>query len=736
MESTSGTEKVEARPAKNQAVQPDSTSEDNASGSEESRSRGGRSRATGRSPPGTVSGDLSPTARKSSPTSWKSSPTSRKSSPRSRKSSPTGQSNSPWQILHRTGRHLHRSAPHWEELRRNAQWRATFVGSSYTLEALLERNPDLLFVIINDYPDIVSDLTGNETVQGKPRATTMRITSSSLVLALTKLAKQVPSFAKAFPKKGIFEKGIEEPYHCFYVMFRDWNFDVTGLTEKMQDQLMELRNYLRLAHLPLYKTASELISQGKVSEATMPFLVSPGTVLVKKTRSATVCFTATTWPRLKVSYIIMRPASHGSLITDSSPYSGSRTSWHSGSDSDSNAGSDHSEAPRSRLLAAQSHATHDGSDARQWEIDVKTLKFRTSGHLTSAPGTINLTRPIEGPHGQTLDIPGQFYVYPLQMASAEIQELIDKRSRKFFQCLKTLYAELETTHEAGSSQKRKRGRYIVDFTMVDKSKSKKSDDAAMLVKQWSDLAAYPEDQSLYVCPPLISAYNMQSKHWNLIELDRIQPVRWNKLAFRRLAIPSTTKDVIQALVTKQLSHDKSTDFISSKGNGLLMLLHGGPGTGKTVTAVFLRMLEYNDAIVILTSNRVGDFDEAFKSRIQLAIRYNDLDEWQREKIWHNFFEHIGEVSPEEIDLIELKACIPELKKHKINGRQIRNVVTTARQLAQFHNKTFGQEELEKAIKVSSEFDKYLDDVRRAKEDDEIRKSKNPDSAWARDSGIR
>ena len=37
-----------------------------------------------------------------------------------------------------------------------------------------------------------------------------------------------------------------------------------------------------------------------------------------------------------------------------------------------------------------------------------------------------------------------------------------------------------------------------------------------------------------------------------------------------------------------------------------------------LASVFLRVLEYYEGILILTSNRVGTFDEAFKSRIQLS----------------------------------------------------------------------------------------------------------------------
>jgi SpoVK/Ycf46/Vps4 family AAA+-type ATPase len=49
-------------------------------------------------------------------------------------------------------------------------------------------------------------------------------------------------------------------------------------------------------------------------------------------------------------------------------------------------------------------------------------------------------------------------------------------------------------------------------------------------------------------------------------------------------VDEETKELVQALVMKQLVAEKSTDLISGKGNGLVILLHGAPGTGKTFTA--------------------------------------------------------------------------------------------------------------------------------------------------------
>ena len=78
-------------------------------------------------------------------------------------------------------------------------------------------------------------------------------------------------------------------------------------------------------------------------------------------------------------------------------------------------------------------------------------------------------------------------------------------------------------------------------------------------------------------------------------VERMQPVNWNKVAFEQLVLPKRTKNLIKALVVvrKQTLGDsglqiglkgKRDDIIAGKGSGLIMLLHGGPGTGKTLTA--------------------------------------------------------------------------------------------------------------------------------------------------------
>jgi SpoVK/Ycf46/Vps4 family AAA+-type ATPase len=131
-------------------------------------------------------------------------------------------------------------------------------------------------------------------------------------------------------------------------------------------------------------------------------------------------------------------------------------------------------------------------------------------------------------------------------------------------------------------------------------------------------------------------------------------------------------------------------------------------------------------ILILTTNRVGTFDEAFKSRIQLSLHYQRLTEAQRVTIWENFLERLNTIDEERVNVDDLRRNVRELAKYDMNGRQIRNALTTARQLALFEEDVMDFRHLKHAIKVSAKFDQYLKNVKHGATDDDI----------AREDGVR
>ena len=283
------------------------------------------------------------------------------------------------------------------------------------------------------------------------------------------------------------------------------------------------------------------------------------------------------------------------------------------------------------------------------------------------------------------------------------------------------------------------------------------------------LASRASDESIFLyCCPELYCYALRRKKWVRAWIDDLTGVKFNDLAYPSLVLPKDYKELLLAFAEAQIDGAGFDDVIAGKGQGILMLLAGAPGTGKTLTAeamaehmkrplysvsagelgsspggmeteldrvlelctrwnavllldeadvflekrtdndlhrnsivsVFLKKLEYYRGIMFLTTNRSGSFDEAFKSRIHVAIRYPDLDATARRTVWSNFlkkaetiYQHGVEVSAEDVD---------ELSQKALNGREIRNIVKTAQLLASRTKQPLSKTQMDIVWKVEHE----------------------------------
>ncbi|KAK7749242.1 hypothetical protein SLS62_008321 [Diatrype stigma] len=158
-----------------------------------------------------------------------------------------------------------------------------------------------------------------------------------------------------------------------------------------------------------------------------------------------------------------------------------------------------------------------------------------------------------------------------------------------------------------------------------------------------------------------------------------------------------------------------------------------------LVSVFLRVLEYREGILILTSNR-------------------NLTRGQRTKIWKNFlarpkkmdddasaagstgsdtdtavasvtepgsrkrkFQSIENTNPG-IDFHDIDSYIDELAAYELNGRHFRNVITVGRQYASFKREPMAYHHLKHVINVSGKFESYLKQVQEEQSDDAIMRS--------------
>ncbi|KAF6839164.1 hypothetical protein CMUS01_04359 [Colletotrichum musicola] len=156
------------------------------------------------------------------------------------------------------------------------------------------------------------------------------------------------------------------------------------------------------------------------------------------------------------------------------------------------------------------------------------------------------------------------------------------------------------------------------------------------------------DLQLSVCVPRVVGYDLKAKRWKSFKVDRISDIEWNTSPFESLVLPDGYKDLILAFVESQVKDkNRFDDVINGKGGGLVALLAGDPGVGKTLTAesvaekikapLFKMELSdytddvddrsscapsptyhpYPDRYVAQTNDRRGDFTVAF----ELAARW-------------------------------------------------------------------------------------------------------------------
>ncbi|RSL96134.1 hypothetical protein CDV31_013606 [Fusarium ambrosium] len=393
-----------------------------------------------------------------------------------------------------------------------------------------------------------------------------------------------------------------------------------------------------------------------------------------------------------------------------------------------------------------------------------------------------------------IDVPELTEMHPLQPPYIWcVQEKLVQRAKKWWKLRSKLLVSYDGVLSAGTQAGQ---RFMIDFETYKELHPNSEYSLRRYSSSKSERYSPNEDQGpqapeIYLFPTKVPGFDLRRKKWVDLQVDQIRDVVWNDKAFSNL-----------------LETEKGTDLIDNKGNGLIMLLHGSPGTGKTFTAesvaeiarkplypvtcgdigtepdqvekylqsvfhlgkiwdcvvlldeaevfleqrtlqdlkrnalvsVFLRALEYYEGILILTTNRVGTFDEAFKSRIQLALRYEKLQGYQRKQIWRNFFGRLKEIGEEDkVDFDDIQMNLDELARYEMNGRQIRNSITTARQLAKYKQRKMTFSHLKRAITVADKFDRYLADVQEGIDEDGGGRGDDgrySDESLARQDGVR
>jgi hypothetical protein len=145
-----------------------------------------------------------------------------------------------------------------------------------------------------------------------------------------------------------------------------------------------------------------------------------------------------------------------------------------------------------------------------------------------------------------------------------------------------------------------------------------------------------------------------------------------------------------------------------------------------MTAAFLRRMEYFKGLLFLTTNRVGQIDDAFISRVHVAIEYPSLTPVYRARIWKAFLAKLHTERKGKIKVSPRAQAYVLGREMELNGREIRNALQTAIALAEFEARTQEGEEGDEMVTVEQghfedvlgmceRFHEYVGSIRREDE---------------------
>ncbi|TKX26819.1 ATPase-like protein 3 [Elsinoe australis] len=112
----------------------------------------------------------------------------------------------------------------------------------------------------------------------------------------------------------------------------------------------------------------------------------------------------------------------------------------------------------------------------------------------------------------------------------------------------------------------------------------------------------PEEQRI-LFSGLLYGYGFIDARWGAFSVDNLTDVQWNPAVFRSLVMEPSLKDLMYRLIKSHCNESiQIDDFIRGKGKGLVGLLYGKPGLGKTLTAEAIAETAQTPLLVVSSGN--------------------------------------------------------------------------------------------------------------------------------------
>ncbi|KAL7815076.1 hypothetical protein V8C44DRAFT_348625 [Trichoderma aethiopicum] len=559
----------------------------------------------------------------------------------------------------------------------------------------------------------------------EPDSEIIRFVSEEMRAAMEKLVGTDEAMQKKLPGL-VSDKELRAP-HLWWYCYRNRGDMLDGLTTSQADAMQSLMRWLDEVYGQAHSQADDQFKRGMVSASSLSYLIHPGDILVCRVGHAFEARLATS----RLREVAIRPDPQ---VPDEVPLSADQKSF-----------------------------------KRRWEMGTWSYRYNGDFYQVRTQSVIQID--ADPTHDAEISIT-DLDAFPLRFASEEVRDTLERRGKIFWDCRNGRYVSYSTNNKSYT-------RYMIDCRtyhdrhprtplLGDTGYNEELVRISRVKLAFIDQEHAPSEPDLYLFPRSVMGYDLLQQTWENLDIDHIQEIAWNKNASGHLSAQLESPELAQAIITGHVSSQAEAGVVQSKNNkGLILLLRGDTGTGKTYAvqsaaelvekplsvvrcsqlgtrpddvgkrlkeifclaetwgcilllteaevflqqrtckdavqdarvSTFIRALEGYEGVLILESNRLSAMDDAFRSHIDVHLPFWRLREPQRAHVWRNLFNSLKSPGGDEMDSDDIDGYVDELAKYAMNGHQMQNVLTSARQLAQFQKRKMTAGHLQSVVNL-------------------------------------
>lgn len=216
---------------------------------------------------------------------------------------------------------------------------------------------------------------------------------------------------------------------------------------------------------------------------------------------------------------------------------------------------------------------------------------------------------------------------PIRHVTADDTKRLTERGRRFVAIVKGVShmqytgCMMEQVHNS-SMLYAATGRVMVDTRQYMKYCA----NAAFCHSPGSAAIPFVKENDLPRCVPTLGAWSLTLKRWGQVFIDNLSDVQYDSGAFDRVVLDDDHKSVIAAMV-QNFDKIQFSDIVADKGKGIVFLLNGPPGVGKTVTAEAIAEM-VKKPLYVVSAGELGvdakSVDEALERIIAMTSAWEAL----------------------------------------------------------------------------------------------------------------